>query len=188
MVKIQKSIVFGFLMSGMQLFSMAPEERTPLISASRKGDIAAVRELLGHPETSLEQKWKGKTPLMYAAEKGHLAVVQALVAAGADVRAQNDRGETAQFFACLRGRESVAKFLHEQMGGGDEELSDSTSSSSGMDREGFEAVVVVSEPGSAGGMSLRSEVLKGAKIAPGAYVRIGNMTVSGVSYSGTRRR
>ena len=57
---------------------------TPLMRASMRGDLKAVRALLKRGAKVDELHYAGITALMIAAERGHLPVVKELLAAGAD--------------------------------------------------------------------------------------------------------
>lgn len=94
-----------------------------LFRAARKGDAAAVKELLGK---GADVNYRGRmpgmsdiTPLMIAASEGYVEVVRQLLGAGADVHltdqsiARGGGGLTALSYACLAERVEAARLLLE---------------------------------------------------------------------------
>lgn len=85
-----------------------------LISATRKGDISTVKELLAKgADVNAKDNMFGRTALMWASENGHLELVQALLAKGADVNAKDNKGETALSLVKAKGKghSDVAQLL-----------------------------------------------------------------------------
>lgn len=69
---------------------------SPLLFASRTGDVRALQVILKQPEVDLdEQDDEGHTAVMIAAREGHVEAFRVLVFAGADVKLCNNSGETA---------------------------------------------------------------------------------------------
>lgn len=68
--------------------------RPPLVEAIRKGDSAAVRQLVKAGENLNSRDGYGNTPLHWAALTSHERMVESLLEAGADVRATNNAGAT----------------------------------------------------------------------------------------------
>ena len=64
---------------------------TPLMMASRTGNLEAVKTLLRHKAAvNAKEITRGHTALMWAATEGHTDVVKELVANGADVNARSN--------------------------------------------------------------------------------------------------
>lgn len=77
-----------------------PEDLTPLMAASRQGDVGAVKDLIGAGANVNVQNEYGDTALTWAAGKCRPAVIQILIDNGADVNAQNKEfGSTPLMFA-----------------------------------------------------------------------------------------
>jgi ankyrin repeat protein len=106
--------------------SVHPEGETPLMGASRTGNLEAVRLLLkAGVNPNAADKYQKQTALMWAAEEGHLDVVNALLAAKADPNAKAHvsaittrknadhatGGFTAVMFAVRNGHENVVRAL-----------------------------------------------------------------------------
>ncbi|KAG1331326.1 ankyrin-3-like [Cocos nucifera] len=69
---------------------------SPMMFASRLGDVEALETLLMQPEVNIdEQDENGFSPVMVAAKGGHVDAFRFLVFAGADVKLRNKAGETA---------------------------------------------------------------------------------------------
>ena len=83
-----------------------------LISASRNGDLEAIRESLeagfdiNHPDPI-----HGITPLSWAAALGHMEAVALLLREGADMDARNQNGSSALHTACFFGQPEVVEQL-----------------------------------------------------------------------------
>jgi len=72
------------------------ENCTPLMSASRIGNLTAVQFLIEHGANINEKDMFEWTPLMYASEKGHFPVVKYLIEHGANINFKSsNRGYTA---------------------------------------------------------------------------------------------
>ena len=85
---------------------------TPLLVASRDGDVPMIDALLAGGADAGAATTNGTTALMFAAASGRVEAVKALVAHGADVNAKEPvKGETALTFAAANGRADVIREL-----------------------------------------------------------------------------
>lgn len=86
-----------------------------IIKAAKKGNVAALKSLLGSDQSLLEARdTDGSTPLHCATWKGHEHVVAALLEAGADVNAANQNehwGTTPLHAAAHANQAGIAKLL-----------------------------------------------------------------------------
>uniref|UniRef100_A0A1D1YSF6 Ankyrin-3 n=1 Tax=Anthurium amnicola TaxID=1678845 RepID=A0A1D1YSF6_9ARAE len=89
--------VLAAMHSGTTLFSSDRWAFSPMMFASRTGDVRALQALLAKPEVFNidEQDGNGYTPVMITAKEGHVEAFRCLVFAGADVKVSNKAGETA---------------------------------------------------------------------------------------------
>jgi ankyrin repeat protein len=79
-------------------------ERDDLQSASKRGDLEAVKGLLAQTDVDINSRdGSSKTPLHAAAEEGRLNVVKFLVENGADKGAKNNEDRTPLHFAAENG-------------------------------------------------------------------------------------
>ena len=63
-----------------------PEGETVLMTASRTGNVEAMRLLLAHgADPNAQERWLGETALMWAAAENHASAVKLLLEAGATV-------------------------------------------------------------------------------------------------------
>ena len=115
---------------------------TPLLLASRKGDIAVLRALLDFgADPNASGAW-GFTPLMYAAIFGHVNCAQALLDAGASPEKSDMHGKTGLDHARLEGHTDIVALLNRSTasatsasgagsgcggGGGEDDQSDTSS-------------------------------------------------------------
>ena len=68
-----------------------PLGRTPLMLASRTGNVEAMKALLDNgANPNAKETLRGTTPLMWAADEGHEAAIKLLVERGADVNAKSN--------------------------------------------------------------------------------------------------
>src|SRR4029079_8657577 len=66
---------------------LGPQGETPLMLASRNGNVAAMKVLLDHKaDVNAKEKLRGTTPLMWATEQSHPAAIKVLIEHGADVQ------------------------------------------------------------------------------------------------------
>jgi len=87
------------------------EASVPLVDAARRGDTAAVRQLLrGVRDASIAEP-DGTTALHWAAQRGDLASVEMLLRARANVKAATAYGVTPLALACLGGYTTVVRTL-----------------------------------------------------------------------------
>jgi len=97
---------------------MALQNEKLMIKAAKKGDVAAVKQLLKtDKDLTNARDMDDSTPLHCAAWKGHLEVVKALLDAGADINAksQNDHyGDTPLHAASHGNQKDVVKVLIER--------------------------------------------------------------------------
>src|ERR1035438_4369901 len=77
----------------------AATENTELLTAIRKGDLAAVKTLLAHGADVNARDAKGASALMYAAIYGDLECMNLLLDKGADPNASNDLSINALMWA-----------------------------------------------------------------------------------------
>jgi uncharacterized protein len=84
---------------------------TPLLLASRQGNVAMVAAALAGGANPNRATINGTTPLMFAAASGKVEAVNLLLAKNADVNATEVKGETALMFAAAYGRADVIRAL-----------------------------------------------------------------------------
>ncbi|XP_072958516.1 uncharacterized protein [Typha angustifolia] len=88
--------IIDVIRSGKIPKSSDPAVFSPVMFASRCGDVGALEVILMQPEADInEQDESGFSPVMIAAKEGHVDAFRYLVFAGADVKLKNKRGETA---------------------------------------------------------------------------------------------
>jgi outer membrane protein assembly factor BamB len=82
-------LVVCLLLASCPLVSAADDSKEELWAAARKGDAAAVKDLLGKGVDVNSKTAYGATALSFAAEKGHLEVVKVLLDRKADVNVKD---------------------------------------------------------------------------------------------------
>ncbi|MBD0421469.1 ankyrin repeat domain-containing protein [Streptomyces sp. TRM S81-3] len=82
-----------------------------LLTAARRGDVAAAREALAAGADPEARDAVGRTPVLRAALAGHVAVAELLVAAGADVNAQDSREDSAWLVTGVTGSVPMMRAL-----------------------------------------------------------------------------
>ena len=85
--------------------------RTPLILASFRGDLSAVRGLLDSGADVDARDGDGMTALMFASHEGHLAIVRELLRRGANVYARAKNGWTPRRAAQAGHHHAVVEML-----------------------------------------------------------------------------
>lgn len=86
-----------------------------LLAASRKGDMAAIKELLDKGADVNAKTDYGVTPLSYACDRGHLEVVRILIERGADINAKDTFYEATPLeWAISKNHVAVVKLLLEK--------------------------------------------------------------------------
>jgi uncharacterized protein len=84
---------------------------TALLWAAHRGDVAAVRRLIGAGADVTLANHYGATPMSEAATQGETEIIAALLKAGADVDSPNAEGETALMEVTRTGRVAAARLL-----------------------------------------------------------------------------
>jgi ankyrin repeat protein len=84
---------------------------TPLTTAVKNEDLAAVTHLLNQKANPNEPDARGKTPLQLAVKKGRLGMVEALLAAGANPDKKNIQGQSLMVWAANNGLIDIALTL-----------------------------------------------------------------------------
>ena len=93
--------------------SRGPDGSTQLLWAVHRGDLVAVKRLIGaHADVSLANNY-GATPMSEAAMVGNTELLSALLKAGADVNSPNSEGQTALMLVARTGHVDAAKLLLE---------------------------------------------------------------------------
>jgi ankyrin repeat protein len=87
-------IVAALLNAGADANEKLPLGRTPLMEASRTGNVEAMKVLLDHgAAVNAKETLRGTTPLMWAADEGHAAAIRLLIQHGADIKARSNPAE-----------------------------------------------------------------------------------------------
>src|SRR4029077_14351742 len=89
-------VIAALLEAGADANEQLPLGRTPLMIASRTGNVDAMKVLLDHgADPNAKEALRGTTPIMWAADEGHAAAIKLLIDRGADFKAHsapNERG------------------------------------------------------------------------------------------------
>jgi ankyrin repeat protein len=104
------------LVAGVLVSAQAPS-KSPLADAAMRGDLAAVRTLLGQKADVNAAQGDGATALHWAAFHSNREMATALMRAGASPKAANRAGVTPLWLASVNGDETMIKALIE--GGAD---------------------------------------------------------------------
>ncbi len=100
------------LSEGADANSVAAGGRTPLMAASKTGNVEVCRALLSHGAKIDTREWKqGATALMFAAKNGHEDMVKLLVEKGADLSIENRYRWTALQLAAMENQKGVESIL-----------------------------------------------------------------------------
>ena len=105
------AVVVLLLTLSLGLGTLQASTVSPLITASKEGDLKTVNELLAQGVDVNAQDTHGETALIVASRKGLTGIVKVLLKKGADVNAQNEGGGTALMAASYFGHTEVAKAL-----------------------------------------------------------------------------
>jgi ankyrin repeat protein len=81
----------ALLKAGADANEKLPQGRSPLMIASRTGNVEAIRVLLeAGADVNAKETLRGTTPLMWAADEGHAPAIQVLIENGADIKARSN--------------------------------------------------------------------------------------------------
>ncbi len=97
------------LSGGCGIIAAAADSR--LVEAVRRGDMEAVRSLIGQSVDVNEAQGDGATALMWAAHRDDQEMIHLLLASAADAKAANEFGITAVSLACTNRNSSVVDQL-----------------------------------------------------------------------------
>jgi ankyrin repeat protein len=87
-------IIAALLRAGADANEHLPLGRSPLMVASRTGNVDAMKVLLDHgADVNAKDTLRGTTALMWAADEGHAPAIQLLLEHGADIKARSDPAE-----------------------------------------------------------------------------------------------
>ena len=87
------------------------DDRTPLMMAVHRGDVAMVRMLIASQANINLQQLDGDTPLLRASSEGFSPIVTLLLEAGANVHTMDNLGWTPLIWASTNGHKDVVKLL-----------------------------------------------------------------------------
>ncbi len=87
----------------------AKERDAKLIAAAKRGDVAAVKELLAQGASIHARDEKGETALIAAAYRNDLAIADLLIQAGADVNVQDNTKQSAYLIPTADGTLELLK-------------------------------------------------------------------------------
>src|SRR5262249_31637506 len=106
------AIIEMLINSGADPNAPIADGETPLMTASRTGNVEAVSVLLKHgAKTDAKEAKRGQTAIMWAAAEGNVAVMEAVIKAGADFRARLDSGFDAFLLAVREGQIPAVRSL-----------------------------------------------------------------------------
>jgi len=80
-----------------------------LLAAAGKGEVAAVRRLIGEGAAVDARDGAGRTALLLATQANHVEVARVLIAAGADVNAKDHISDSPFLYAGAEGRNEILK-------------------------------------------------------------------------------
>jgi ankyrin repeat protein len=93
------------------VYGEAAAETSPLITAARNGDLAAVRALVQKKADVKAAEGDGATALHWASYHDQLEIANVLLGAGADANAANDLGATPLWLAAQNGSAAMTRRL-----------------------------------------------------------------------------
>src|SRR5258706_2996915 len=102
--------VFAFaVLIGWLLPAVAVAAGVPLADAAERGDLVAVRSLIGQRSDVNATRVDGTTALHAAVHADHLAIADLLLRAGANAGARDRYGVTPLFLACVNGNAEMIR-------------------------------------------------------------------------------
>jgi cytohesin len=111
------SVIGALLLVAGMVVSAQTTSKSPLADAAMRGDLAAVRTLLGQKADANVAQGDGSTALHWAVFHGNREMATVLMRAGASPKAANRAGVTPLWLASVNGDETMIKALIE--GGAD---------------------------------------------------------------------
>ena len=104
--------VFAFaVLIGWLLPAVAVAAGVPLADAAERGDLAAVRSLIGQGSDVNASRVDGTTALHAAVHADHLEIADLLLRGGANAGARDRYGVTPLYLACLNGNAEMIRRL-----------------------------------------------------------------------------
>ncbi len=97
--------------NGANVHTRGKGDKTPLMIAAEKGNLAACQFLLSKGADIHARDTNGNTALMLAVKKGKIDTIRTLISAGADIHAVNVFGETALILAAKKTEEITQELL-----------------------------------------------------------------------------
>ncbi len=104
-------IVVGIIMLWMAIPAWGDDLNDQLFRAAEKGDLPAVKRLLGQGADVNAKNDKGWASLIFAAKEGNVKLTQILLDKGADVNTRTRQNCTPLMFAVVSNRVDVVKVL-----------------------------------------------------------------------------
>ncbi len=84
------AVIEALIKGGADPNEKLPLGRSPLMEASRTGNVEAIKVLIDHgAQVNAKETLRGTTPLMWAADEGHAPAIQFLIQHGADINAKS---------------------------------------------------------------------------------------------------
>jgi ankyrin repeat protein len=103
---------FAFVIFACLMTVSCATVKSPLITASSKGDSITVQKLVKDGANINEADANGYTPLIYAVWSGNIEVVKTLLSLGADVNQKDKSGCSAVYYATYNGTTNIANLLY----------------------------------------------------------------------------
>ena len=104
--------IFAFLICTYLMTVCCATVKSPLITASSKGDSVTIQKLVKEGANVNETDEKGYTPLIYAVWSGNIEVVKTLLSLGANVNQKDTSGCAAAYHATYNGYPNIANLLY----------------------------------------------------------------------------